>query len=141
VFIISVAARLVDMHPSTLRKYERCGLLDPPCRQSGRLRLYSPDDIARLRQIKTLVEHDGVNLAGVELALNIAERAKLLARLAREEPDADRLRRSVLLLAEDILQKVGCEGEDASSATDRGVTDKPSTKDESYGASQAVEAE
>jgi len=58
-FIISVAARLVDMHPSTLRKYERCGLLEP-CRQGGRLRLYSPRDINRLRQIKTLVEDKGV---------------------------------------------------------------------------------
>ena len=50
VFIISVAARLVEMHPSTLRKYERCGLLEP-CRMSGRLRLYSPEEIDRLLEL------------------------------------------------------------------------------------------
>src|SRR6476660_3480274 len=64
VFIISVAARLVEMQPSTLRKYERCGLLEPG-RLSGRLRLYSEDDIARLRQLKGLVDERGINLAGV----------------------------------------------------------------------------
>lgn len=67
-FVISVAARLVDMHPNTLRKYEREGFLEP-ARTNGNLRLYSPADIARLRQIKHLVEERGINLAGVELAL------------------------------------------------------------------------
>ena len=104
VFIISVAARLVDLHPSTLRKYERCGLLDPPSRQSGRLRLYSPEDITRLRQIKTLVEERGVNLAGVERALAITERAQLLRDLATTETDPDRLRRHCHMLAEDMLR-------------------------------------
>src|SRR5438105_3237153 len=104
VFIISVAARLVDLHPSTLRKYERCGLLDPPCRQSGRLRLYSPEDISRLRQIKALVEDAGVNLAGVELALAITERAKLLREVVDTETDPDRLRRHCRLLADDLLR-------------------------------------
>src|SRR5579859_7433685 len=91
VFIISVAARLVEMHPSTLRKYERCGLLEPS-RVSGRLRLYSPEEIARLRQIKGLVEEQGVNLAGLKLALDLTERVRLLRRLVDEEPDEERLR-------------------------------------------------
>src|SRR5581483_3774423 len=86
VFIISVAARLVELHPSTLRKYERCGLLEP-CRMSGRLRLYSPEDIARLRQIKNLVEDQGVNLAGVELALDLTERCQRLRELSEHEGD------------------------------------------------------
>jgi MerR family transcriptional regulator/heat shock protein HspR len=106
VFIISVAARLVEMHPSTLRKYERCGLLEP-CRISGRLRLYSEEDIARLRQIKVLVEDRGINLAGVELALELSHRAEQLRRIAAEEPDADRVRQAARFLADAMLAKLG----------------------------------
>ncbi len=69
-YIISVAARLVKLHPNTLRKYERAGFL-VPSRTIGNLRLYSLEDIARLRQIKFLVEELGINLAGVELALDV----------------------------------------------------------------------
>jgi MerR family transcriptional regulator/heat shock protein HspR len=70
VFIISVAARLVEMHPQTLRKYEREGLI-APSRTVGNLRLYSDQDIERLRQVKYLVEQRGLNLAGVQLALEL----------------------------------------------------------------------
>ena len=69
-FVISVAARLVEMHPQTLRKYEREGLI-APSRTSGNLRLYSDEDIERLRQVKYLVEQRGLNLAGVQLALEL----------------------------------------------------------------------
>ena len=69
-FVISVAARLVEMHPQTLRKYEREGLI-APSRTSGNLRLYSDQDIERLRQVKYLVEQRGLNLAGVQLALEL----------------------------------------------------------------------
>ena len=85
-FIISVAARLVDMHPSTLRKYERCGLLEP-CRQGGRLRLYSPRDINRLRQIKNLVEDKGINLAGVDMALTLTDQVERLQRLCASDAE------------------------------------------------------
>jgi MerR family transcriptional regulator/heat shock protein HspR len=68
VFVISVAARLVEMHPQTLRKYEREGLI-APSRTVTNLRLYSDEDIERLRQVKYLVEQRGLNLAGVQLAL------------------------------------------------------------------------
>ncbi len=67
-YIISVAARILDMHPQTLRKYERVGLLSPS-RTVGMLRLYSEEDVARLRLIKHLVGDLGLNLAGVQLAL------------------------------------------------------------------------
>ncbi len=67
-YIISVAARLLDMHPQTLRKYERAGFLTPN-RTGGMLRLYSAEDIERLQLIKHLVEDLGLNLAGVELGL------------------------------------------------------------------------
>src|ERR671927_547570 len=75
VFVISVAARLLKMHPQTLRKYEREGLI-APSRTTGNLRLYSDQDIERLRQVKYLVEERGLNLAGVQLALELTHRLR-----------------------------------------------------------------
>tara|TARA_B100001750_G_C15391757_1_gene537811 strand:- start:533 stop:1042 length:510 start_codon:yes stop_codon:yes gene_type:complete len=69
-YIISVAARLLEMHPQTLRKYERAGFISPP-RTIGKLRLYSKQDIVRLRFIKHLVDDLGMNLAGVDLVLGL----------------------------------------------------------------------
>ena len=77
VFVISVAARLLEMHPQTLRKYEREGLI-APSRTTGNLRLYSDRDIERLRQVKYLVEERGLNLAGVQLALELTNRLREL---------------------------------------------------------------
>src|ERR687884_1927227 len=71
-YVISVAARLVEMHPTTLRKYERVGFLEPS-RTPGRTRRYSLDDIRRLRQIKHLVEERDMNLAGVQMALDLTD--------------------------------------------------------------------
>lgn len=76
-FVISVAARLVEMHPQTLRKYEREGLI-APSRTSGNLRLYSDEDIERLRQVKYLVERRGLNLAGVQLVLELTQALRAL---------------------------------------------------------------
>ena len=73
VYIISVAARILKMHPQTLRKYERIGLVRPS-RTMGMLRLYSEEDVARLRLIKHLVVEMGLNLAGVQLALRLFNR-------------------------------------------------------------------
>ena len=70
VYIISVAARLTDMHPQTLRKYERVGLLSPT-RTGGSLRLYSENDLARLRLIRILTEKFDLNLAGVRLVMEL----------------------------------------------------------------------
>ena len=72
-YVISVAARLLHMHPQTLRKYERIGLI-MPSRTGGMLRLYSEHDIVRLRLIKHLIEELGLNLAGVQLALGLFTR-------------------------------------------------------------------
>ena len=69
-YIISVAARILSMHPQTLRKYERIGLVRPS-RTVGMLRLYSEEDIVQLRAIKYLVEEVRLNLAGVELVMNM----------------------------------------------------------------------
>lgn len=78
-YIMSVAARLVELHPQTLRRYEDIGLVKP-ARVSGK-RLYSPKDIERLRFITRLTDELGVNLAGVEVILNMTER---LSRLQEE---------------------------------------------------------
>lgn len=64
-YVISVAAELVEMHPQTLRLYERKGLIEPS-RSAGKTRLYSQRDIEQLREIRRLTQELGVNLAGVE---------------------------------------------------------------------------
>src|SRR3954462_8381595 len=71
-YFISMAARLLGMHPQTLRKYERLGLVQPS-RTIGRLRLYSREELERLRVIKKLVDDGGINLAGVQRLLSVAE--------------------------------------------------------------------
>jgi len=82
-YIISVAARLVNMHPQTLRYYERLGLIEPS-RSNGKIRLYSARDVERLRQIHSYVSDLGVNLAGVEIIMNLTERmAEMEAELTR----------------------------------------------------------
>ena len=73
VYTIAVAARLTRMHPQTLRKYERAGLLSP-ARSAGSQRFYSPADVVRLRRIQYLVEERGLNVAGVEMALGMTDR-------------------------------------------------------------------
>jgi MerR family transcriptional regulator/heat shock protein HspR len=72
VFLISVAAQMLGMHPNTLRKYERLGLVQPS-RTIGDMRLYSREELERLRVIKYLVDEVGINLAGVQRLLSIAE--------------------------------------------------------------------
>ncbi|MDH4064035.1 MAG: MerR family transcriptional regulator [Acidobacteriota bacterium] len=81
---ISVAARLLDMHPQTLRKYERLGLVRP-ARTLGSMRLYSTEEIERLRFIKRLVDQEGVNLAGVQQLLGIAEVMQRIRPLLNDE--------------------------------------------------------
>jgi MerR family transcriptional regulator, heat shock protein HspR len=69
VYIMRVASMLTGMHPQTLRKYERAGLLEPS--RNKKLRMYSEEDIARLKTIKHLVDDVGLNIAGVKIALKI----------------------------------------------------------------------
>ena len=99
-YIISVASRILEMHPQTLRKYERIGLVQPS-RTVGMLRLYSEEDIAQLRIIKHLVDHVGLNLAGVELVLDMMRR---LAAVHRQlAPFEDPSRRALEEELESIL--------------------------------------
>jgi len=97
-YVISVAAKLVELHPQTLRRYEEVGLVKP-ARASGR-RLYSPRDLERLHKINRLVNDLGVNLAGVEVILNMSERMDYLQRemdrmQAEFEAEIERLRREL----------------------------------------------
>ena len=93
-YVISVAARLVEMHPTTLRKYERVGFLEPS-RTPGRTRLYSLEDINRLRQIKRLVEEREMNLAGVQMALDLTEMLSEISTAIEQAPDVAAVRRRV----------------------------------------------
>lgn len=81
---ISTAARMLGMHPQTLRKYERLGLVQP-ARTIGSMRLYSRDEIERLRFIKRLVDDLGINLAGVQQLLEVAEVMRRIQPLMQEE--------------------------------------------------------
>jgi len=72
VYLISVVATMLDIHPQTLRQYEREGLVEPS-RTGGRMRLYSQRDIDRMKLILRLTRQMGVNLAGVDVALQLKE--------------------------------------------------------------------
>lgn len=95
-YFISVAARMLGMHPQTLRKYERLGLIQP-ARTIGSMRLYSRDELERLRLIKRLVDDGGINLAGVQRLLSIAEVIQRIRPLMRDENLAARDARRRLL--------------------------------------------
>lgn len=92
---ISVVSKMVDLHPQTLRTYELMGLITP-ARSEGNVRLYSVDDIERLQRITRLVEELGVNLAGVEVILNMRERMEQLHR------DMETLRQELRRLRRDM---------------------------------------
>ena len=83
-YFISVAARMLGMHPQTLRKYERLGLVQPT-RTIGSMRLYSREELERLRLIKRLVDGAGINLAGVQRLLSIAEVVQRIRPIMRDE--------------------------------------------------------
>ena len=102
-YFISMAARMLEMHPQTLRKYERLGLVRPT-RSIGSMRMYSRGELERLRLIKHLVEEAGVNLAGVQRLLNIAEAVRRIQPLIEDDgPRGDarrRLAREIARIAE-----------------------------------------
>jgi MerR family transcriptional regulator/heat shock protein HspR len=83
-FFISMAARISGMHPQTLRKYERLGLVRPS-RTIGSMRLYSRDELDRLKVIKRLVDDAGINLAGIQRLMSIAEVVQRIRPLMRDE--------------------------------------------------------
>ncbi len=72
-YVISVAARILGVRTYTLRYYEKIGIIEPH-RSRGNIRLYSENDISRLRRMKTLIDDLGINLAGAEVILRMARR-------------------------------------------------------------------
>ncbi|WP_345985024.1 helix-turn-helix transcriptional regulator [Sulfurimonas sp. HSL-1656] len=72
VYLISIVSKILDIHPQTLRQYERENLITPS-RSDGRIRLYSQRDIDRIKLILRLTREMGVNLAGVDVALRLKE--------------------------------------------------------------------
>jgi MerR family transcriptional regulator/heat shock protein HspR len=123
VFMISVAAELADMHPQTLRMYEARGLIQPK-RSPKNTRLYSHEDVERLRRIQEMTAEQGLNLAGVETVLELeakleAMRAELREMRRRAEEmearmteEVDRARRSLgaELVPYEIYQAEGLPG-------------------------------
>jgi MerR family transcriptional regulator, heat shock protein HspR len=105
-YFISMAARLLDMHPQTLRKYERLGLVRPT-RTVGSMRVYSRDELQRLKLIKYLVDEEGVNLAGVQRLLNIAEAVQRLRPLMQDSTGRNDIKRRVVQEIERIGKMVG----------------------------------
>jgi MerR family transcriptional regulator, heat shock protein HspR len=98
VFMISVAAELADMHPQTLRMYEARGLIEPKRSPKG-TRLYSQEDVERLRRIQEMTTELGLNLAGVERVL------ELEAKLERAQRRLEALERRSRELEEEIASR------------------------------------
>ena len=105
-YFISMAARLLDKHPQTLRKYERLGLVRPT-RTVGSMRVYTSDELERLRLIKHLVEDAGVNLAGVQRLLSIAESVQRLRPLVNQDAGRADARRRIALELKRISEAIG----------------------------------
>ena len=82
-FVISVVSKMLNVHPQTIRHYERLGLLNPH-RTDGNMRLYSHSDIGRLEQICSFTNL-GVNLAGVEIIVNMIEKMEKIKAEMRKE--------------------------------------------------------
>lgn len=91
-YIISVAARMLEMQTYTLRYYEKVGVISPH-RSRGNVRLYSDRDIAVLQRVRSLVDDMGVNLPGVEVILRMMEHmGKMQQELEEVHQELDKLR-------------------------------------------------
>ncbi len=99
VFMISVAAELAEMHPQTLRMYEARGLITPK-RSPKNTRLYSQDDVDRLRRIQKMTAEEGLNLAGVETVLEME------AELERTRPEVAKLREKAAALEAEMAKEI-----------------------------------
>lgn len=105
VYYIGVAARLLDTHPQTLRMYERFGLIEP--KRHGHVRLFSDEDIERIRRIQHLTQDLGVNLAGVEVVFKLlGEMDRLRQDMSRE---MDQMRDQMVRQMQDALRHFGID--------------------------------
>lgn len=105
-YTISAVAEMFDVHPQTLRMYEREGLIEPG-RSQGKTRLYSEKDLERLEIILTLTRDMGVNLAGVEVIIDLRE--KLVLAIGRLTEFEDIFRSEAMEDLRDRLRTVGPE--------------------------------
>jgi MerR family transcriptional regulator/heat shock protein HspR len=109
VFMISVAAELADMHPQTLRIYEQRGLITPKRSPKG-TRLYSQDDVERLRRIQQMTAELGMNLAGVERVLEMEEQLERMTRRVEQlERRAARLQQEMAEQLDEVKRSFRAE--------------------------------
>jgi MerR family transcriptional regulator, heat shock protein HspR len=91
-YVISIAARILGIQTHTVRYYERIGIIEPS-RSQGNIRLYSEKDLEQLRHVKTLIEDLGVNLAGAEVILRMAQQiAQFQHHIQELEKEIERLK-------------------------------------------------
>ena len=105
IYLISMVAETLDMHPQTLRKYERAGFVEPL--RMGTLRTYSDEDVARLRLIKHFVDDLGLNLAGVEMALSLTRDLLELRKRISNESGVSQATSKSLGQVDQMLAKLG----------------------------------
>jgi MerR family transcriptional regulator, heat shock protein HspR len=109
VFMISVAAELADMHPQTLRMYEQRGLITPKRSPKG-TRLYSQEDVDRLRRIQELTGALGMNLAGVERVFELEDQIERMTKRVRSlEERAEALRAEMEAELEEVRRSFRAE--------------------------------
>ena len=126
IYLISMVASTLDMHPQTIRKYERAGFVVPL--RVGPLRTYSDEDVARLRLVKHFVDDLGLNLAGVELALSfIGNLLDVRTSLATEADSSDAVAESVKRIDE-MLATLGVRVVRQSRVAGANPTDPPSNE-------------
>jgi len=125
-YMISVVAEMFDVHPQTLRTYEREGLLRP-ARSQGNTRLYSDEDVARIELILRLTKELGVNLAGVEVILNMRERMERMRREVAETFE------TMLRTVEEELRRRHGQGPGLVPVTRRGLSRRIAIEGEAAG--------
>lgn len=109
VYVMQVASMLTGMHPQTMRKYERAGFLVPS--RHYNTRMYSDDDITRLKMIKHLVDNEGLNIAGVGLALKMRDRLLDMKEEVNSPGKENRIRERICDLIDEMLDIVAGEYE------------------------------
>ena len=103
VYTISVASDLISMHPNTLRKYDRNGLVKPS-RTDGRRRLYSENDLLRLQIVKLFTERYGLNLEGAKLVLALSMRIKEIVNLLEQGVNNQVYKNSAKVASKELKQ-------------------------------------
>lgn len=105
-YLISVVAKMLSVHPQTLRQYEKEGLIEPS-RTQGKMRLYSQSDLERIQSIISLTRDLGVNLAGVDIILRLKEQIneyeRIIESLKKEQSNLPKKRSLVKKSSFDLV--------------------------------------